>query len=61
MLSSQRYEKYETNKLILTFFASCLFLKKVDSILTLKINISISVRNQLTLLAAEVDLFSWNG
>ena len=39
----------------------CLFLKKVDSILTLKINISISVRNQLTLLAAEVDLFSWNG
>ena len=41
--------------------AYCLFLKKVDSILTLKINISISVRNQLTLLAAEVDLFSWNG
>ena len=31
---------------------SCLFLKKVDSIFTLKINISISVRNQLTLLAA---------
>lgn len=30
----------------------CLFLKKVDSIFTLKINISISVRNQLTLLAA---------
>ena len=30
----------------------CLFLKKVDSIFTLKINISISIRNQLTLLAA---------
>ena len=39
----------------------CLFLKKVDSILTLKINNSISVRNQLTSLPAEVDLFSWNG
>ena len=37
---------------------NCLFLKKVDSILTLKINNSISVRNPLTLLPAEVDLFS---
>jgi len=33
-------------------FAVCLFLKKVDSIFTLKINTSISVRNQLTLLTA---------
>ena len=40
---------------------TCLFPKKVDSIFTLKINNSISVRNQLTLLPAEVDLFSWNG
>ena len=39
-------------------FKECLFLKKVDSILTLKINNSISVRNPLTLLPAEVDLFS---
>ena len=39
----------------------CLFLKKVDSIFTFKINNSISVRNQLTSLPAEVDLFSWNG
>ena len=31
---------------------TCLFLKKVDSISTLKINTSISVRNQLTLLTA---------
>jgi len=31
---------------------ACLFLKKVDSIFTLKINTSISVRNQLTLLTA---------
>ena len=30
----------------------CLFLKKVDSIFTLKINNSISVRNPLTLLPA---------
>ena len=43
------------------FLKPCLFLKKVDSILTLKINNSISVRNQLTSLPAEVDLFSWNG
>lgn len=35
----------------------CLFLKKVDSIFTLKINNSISVRNQLTLLLAKVDMF----
>ena len=34
------------------------FPKKVDSIFTLKINNSISVRNPLTLLPAEVDLFS---
>ena len=41
------------------FFTSCfcLFLKKVDSIFTLKINNSISVRNQLTLLLAKVDMF----
>ena len=39
------------------FVGNCLFLKKVDSILTLKINNSISVRNPLTLLPAEVDLF----
>ena len=36
----------------------CLSLKKVDSIFTLKFNNSISVRNPLTLLPAEVDLFS---
>ena len=36
----------------------CLSLKKVDSIFTFKINNSISVRNLLTLLPAEVDLFS---
>lgn len=39
----------------LSFFPeikNCLFLKKVDSIFTLKINNSISVRNPLTLLPA---------
>ena len=33
-------------------YSTCLFLKKVDSIFTLKINNSISVRNPLTLLPA---------
>ena len=35
----------------------CLFLKKVDSIFTFKINNSISVRNLLTLLPAELTCF----
>ena len=42
-----------SNQMKESYFANtCLFLKKVDSIFTLKINISISVRNLLTLLAA---------
>ena len=39
----------------------CLFLKKVDSIYTLKINTSISVRNPLIFVSMKVDSFSWNG
>ena len=40
---------------------TCLFLKKVDSIYTLKINTSISVRNPLTFISMKADSFSLNG